>query len=62
MDNQNNTLASVKKIIDSHEEMKDFITSKSKLYTAYSVRDKEGNFTSVVDVDSVIEIIRDLIK
>lgn len=38
------------------------IQSRSKLYTPYSVRNKKGEFTDVVDVESVVKLINELTK
>lgn len=52
----------LKEILGDDEKMMDFIRSKSKLYTAYSVKDKDGKFRSVIDIESVINLLRELNK
>ena len=52
----------LKEILGDDEKMTDFIRSKSKLYTAYSVKDKDGKFRSVIDIESVIDFLRELNK
>lgn len=39
-------------------ELREEILKNSNLYTKYSVRNKDGDFTEVVDVDSVINYIK----
>jgi hypothetical protein len=56
------TLKQVLSILDSDEKMEEFISSKSELYTAYSVKNNQGEFTSVIDIKSVTSIIRELLK
>ena len=44
----------------SEKEIEELVNSRSKLYTSYSVKDKEGHYRRVVDVDSVVELIAEL--
>lgn len=47
--------------LPSDDKMEDLIRSRSQLYTSYSVKDKEGKYRSVVDIDSVIGLMRELL-
>jgi hypothetical protein len=49
-------------ILPSDDKMEELIRSRSQLYTSYSVKDKEGKYRSVVDIDSVIGLMRELIS
>lgn len=44
------------------ERLTKIVESKSQLYTGYGVRDKEGKFRDVVDVQSVVELLKDVLK
>ena len=46
-------------IIDA--KIEELIKSRSQLYTSYSVKDKEGKFRSVVDIESVIKLMREIL-
>jgi hypothetical protein len=48
-------------MLPSDDKMEDLIRSRSQLYTSYSVKDKEGKYRSVVDIDSVIGLMRELL-
>ncbi len=54
-------IADVMAILPFDDKMEELIRSRSQLYTSYSVKDKEGKYRSVVDVDSVVELLRELI-
>ena len=54
-------IADVMAMLPSDSKMEELISSRSQLYTAYSVKDKEGKFKSVVDIESVIELLRELL-
>jgi hypothetical protein len=44
------------------ERLTKIVESKSQLYTGYGVRDKEGKFRDVVDVQSVVLLLKDILK
>ena len=54
-------IADVMAMLPSDDKMEDLIRSRSQLYTSYSVKDKEGKYRSVVDIDSVIGLMRELL-
>lgn len=54
--------ADVMAMLPSNEQMEELVRSRSQLYTSYSVKDKEGKYRSVVDIDSVVELLRELLK
>jgi hypothetical protein len=46
----------------SDSELRELIENKSNLFSSYSVRNKSGEFVSVVDVDSVLELLKSIIN
>jgi len=54
-------ISDVMAMLPSDDKMEDLIRSRSQLYTSYSVKDKEGKYRSVVDIDSVIGLMRELL-
>lgn len=54
------SIADVMAMLPSDDKMEEMIRSRSQLYTAYSVKNKEGKYRSVVDIESVIELLREL--
>lgn len=54
-------IADVMAMLPSDSKMEELIRSRSQLYTAYSVKDKEGKYRGVVDIQSVIELLREVI-
>ena len=54
-------IADVMAMLPSNEQMEKLVRSRSQLYTSYSVKDKEGKYRSVVDIDSVVELLRELL-
>jgi|688.fasta_scaffold784371_3 hypothetical protein len=57
----NGVLADVMAMLPSDDKMEELIRSRSQLYTSYSVKDKDGKYRSVVDIDSVVGLIRELL-
>jgi hypothetical protein len=57
----NGVLADVMALLPSDDKMEELIRSRSQLFTAYSVKDKEGKFKSVVDIESVVELLREVL-
>lgn len=55
------SIADVMAMLPSNEQMEELIRSRSQLYTAYSVKDKDGKYRSVVDIDSMVELFRELL-
>jgi hypothetical protein len=55
------SIADVMAMLPSDDKMEELIRSRSQLYTSYSVKDKEGKYRSVVDIDSVVELFRELL-
>ena len=60
-ENGNGVLADVMAMLPSDDKMEELIRSRSQLYTSYSVKDKDGKYRSVVDIDSVVGLIRELL-
>ena len=54
--------ADVLAILSDDDKMNALIQSRSQLYTAYSVKDKNNKYRSVVDIDSVVELLREILK
>lgn len=54
----NEHITSIVDIISDDDKMKEFLQNKSLLYTSYSVKDKQGQFQSVIDMESVICLLR----
>jgi hypothetical protein len=48
-------------ILTDDEKMYEYLGKRSNLYTSYSVKDKNGKFKSVIDNETVIKIIRELL-
>ena len=59
--NGNDFIADVMAMLPSDSKMEELIKSRSQLYTSYSVKDKEGKFRSVVDIESVVELLREVL-
>lgn len=55
------SIADVMDMLPSDNKMEDLIRSRSQLYTSYSVKDKEGKYRGVVDIESVIELLREVL-
>lgn len=53
--------ADVMAMLPSDNKMQDLIRSRSQLYTSYSVKDKEGKYRGVVDIESVVELLREVL-
>ena len=49
-------------ILHSDNKMQELLTNRSRLYTSYSVKDKKGAFRPVIDMDSVIELLREVLN
>ena len=45
---------------DRIEALRSMLKEKSQLYTTYSVKNKQGKFRQVIDIDTVIEIILEI--
>lgn len=54
------SIADVMAVLPFDSKMQELISSRSQLYTSYSVKDKEGKFRSVVDIESVVKMLRDV--
>jgi hypothetical protein len=54
-------IADVLAMLPNDEKIQELIISRSQLYTSYSVKDKEGKFRSVVDIESVVELLREVL-
>ena len=56
----------INEIMDAQDKLDgrltEIVRSKSQLYTGYGVRDKEGKFRDVVDIQSVVELLKDIIS
>lgn len=57
----NGVLADVMAMLPSDSKMEELIRSRSQLYTSYSVKDKEGKYRGVVDIESVFELLREVL-
>jgi hypothetical protein len=55
------SVADVMAMLPNDEKIQELISSRSQLYTSYSVKDKEGKFRSVVDIESVVELLREIL-
>lgn len=55
------SIADVMAMLPSDNKMEDLIRSRSQLYTSYSVKDKKGKYRSVVDIESVVELLREVL-
>jgi len=55
------SIADVMAMLPNDEKIQELISSRSQLYTSYSVKDKEGKFRSVVDIESVVELLREVL-
>lgn len=55
------SITDVMAMLPSDNKMEDLIRSRSQLYTSYSVKDKEGKYRSVVDIESVVELLREVL-
>lgn len=51
---------SIEDILYDDDAMEAFLEKKSQLYAAYAVKDKYGEFVSVIDIPTVVEFIRTL--
>ena len=50
-----------KKILDMNDdELRSLLSKRSQLYMSYAVKDKNGKFSSVIDIATVIEILHEL--
>ena len=49
-------------ILPYDDKITEFVENNHNLYTAYSVRNKDGNFTSVIDVKSVVDLLREVLN
>lgn len=58
----NETYNQIKNIISDDDKLREFINSKSNLYTGYTVKSKTGEFEEVIDISTVILILKDIIK
>lgn len=58
---ENLNISDVMAMLPSDSKMEELIRSRSQLYTSYSVKDKEGKFRSVVDIESVVELLREVL-
>jgi len=54
-------IGDVMAMLPSDSKIEELIRSRSQLYTSYSVKDKEGKFRSVVDIESVVELLREVL-
>jgi hypothetical protein len=43
----------------SAEEIRKALKERSQLYTTYGVKDKEGRFRDVIDIDTAVEFIQE---
>tara|TARA_R110000796_G_scaffold59371_1_gene136789 strand:+ start:4409 stop:4600 length:192 start_codon:yes stop_codon:yes gene_type:complete len=48
-------------MLQDDEKMTELVSNRSQLYTAYGVKDKDGKFRGVIDIDSVVELLRDIL-
>ena len=55
------SIADVMAMLPSDDKMEELIRSRSQLYTPYSVIDKEGKYRGVVDIKSVVELLREVL-
>ena len=55
------SIADVMAMLPFDSKMEELISSRSQLYTSYSVKNKEGKFRSVVDIESVVELLREIL-
>lgn len=55
------SIADVMAMLPSDSKMEELIRSRSQLYTTYSVKDKEGKYRGVVDIESVVELLREVL-
>lgn len=54
------SIVDVMAMLPSDGKMEELIRSRSQLYTSYSVKDKEGKYRGVVDIESVVELLREV--
>lgn len=55
-------IGGVMAMLPSDSEMEKFIKSRSQLYTSYAVKDREGKYREVVDIKSVVELLREVLS
>lgn len=62
-ENENSALniADVIAMLPCDSKMEELIRSRSQLYTSYSVTDKEGKYREAVDIESVVELLREVL-
>lgn len=58
----NSTASKILKMLDDDEKMEDFLKSRSKLHTSYSLKNKDGDLSKVVDIESVISLLRVILE
>jgi molybdopterin converting factor small subunit len=54
-------IADVMAMLPYDSKMEELIRSRSQLYSSYSVKDKEGKYRGVVDIESVVELLREVL-
>lgn len=57
MDNQKEIHS---KLMSDPDKIRELLEQRSQLYTSYSVRDRQGKFRSVIDIESVVELLQEL--
>ena len=55
------SIADVMAMLPYDSKMEELIRNRSQLYTAYSVKDKEGKYRDVVDIQSVVVLLRQVL-
>ena len=58
---ENLNISDVIVMLSSDSKIEELIRSRSQLYTSYSVKDKEGKYRGVVDIQSVVELLRQVL-
>ncbi len=51
----------VKAMLHNDSKMENFLQQRSQLYTAYGVKDNDGKFRSVIDMQSVTDLLKELL-
>lgn len=54
------SMVDIKDMLANNDSLEKLVKGRSELYTPYSVKDKNGKFRSVVDIDSVVGLLREL--
>jgi hypothetical protein len=56
------TLEEILQVVDSDEQIEEYLSSKGNLYTSFGVRNRQGEFCSIIDIPTVVSIIRELLQ